>query len=65
MVYGVNIADVFRRAGGYIDRIFKGAKPTDLHVELPTTFDLVIKTAKVLGLRIPPAVLVCAYEVIE
>jgi len=67
MSFGRNYADQSRRAATYVDKIFKGAKPSDLPVEQPTTFELVInsKTAKTLGLKIPQSLLTSADKVIE
>jgi putative ABC transport system substrate-binding protein len=67
MVYGVSVPDIFRRTVGYMDKIFKGTKPADLPVQEPKTFEFVInlKTAKTLGLTIPPSVLARAGEVIQ
>ena len=67
MSYGANFADLFRRAGDYVDKILRGAKPADIPVEQPTKFDLVINltTARTLGLKIGEAFLLRTDELIE
>jgi len=65
--YGVDQVDLFRRAASYVDRILRGEKPGDLPVQFPTKFEMVVnlKTAKALGLAVPPSILLRATEVIE
>ena len=67
MAYGPSFAELFRRTATYVDRILKGAKSTDLPVEQPTHFELVInlKTAQALGLALPPTLLFLADEVMH
>jgi ABC-type uncharacterized transport system substrate-binding protein len=67
MSYGPNFLDLFRRSADYVDKILRGAKPSELPVEQPTRIDLAVNliTAKVLGLKVPPTLLARADEVIE
>jgi putative ABC transport system substrate-binding protein len=65
--YGIDQADIWHRAAAYVDRILRGAKPAELPVQFPTKFEMVVnlKTAKALGLAVPPSIMLRATEVIE
>jgi putative ABC transport system substrate-binding protein len=65
--YGPDTVDLYRGAASYVDRILRGAKPADLPVQLPTKFEMAVnrKTAKAIGLAVPPSILLRATEVIE
>jgi putative ABC transport system substrate-binding protein len=67
LAYGADPVDLFRRAATYVDRILRGAKPGDLPVQFPTKYEMVVnlKTAKALGLALPPSIMLRATEVIE
>ncbi len=67
MAYGPNLGEMFRRCGSYVGKILQGAKPSDLPIQRPEKFDLVInlKTAEMLGLSVPPMLLATSDEVIE
>jgi putative ABC transport system substrate-binding protein len=67
MCYAISFVDLYRQSASYVDRILRGAKPADLPVQTPTKFETVVnrKTAKALGLTVPPGLLIAADEVIE
>jgi hypothetical protein len=67
LYYGADLVDIFRRAASYVDRILRGEKPGDLPVQFPTKFEMVVnrRTAKALGLEVPPSILLRAEEQIE